>query len=111
LLPDLRLYYQAFRPGIWLFQGSQKDKPINVNTIQKAFKTSLQIAGIQKPVTPHSLRHSFATHFLENGGNLIKLKELLGHRNLHTTMIYVHLQHKDLIKAISPFDLMTEDIS
>lgn len=111
LLPDLRLYYQAFRPRIWLFPGSKKDKPINVNTIQKAFKTSLQIAGIQKPVSMHSLRHSFATHFLENGGNLIKLKELLGHRNLRTTMMYVHLQHKDLIKAISPFDHMQEDRS
>lgn len=111
LLPDLRIYYRAYRPMNWLFPGSKRAMPINVTTIQKAFKTSLQLTGIQKPVTTHSLRHSFATHFLENGGNLIKLKELLGHSDLRTTMIYIHLQHKDLLKAISPFDLMMEDIS
>jgi integrase/recombinase XerD len=111
LLPQLQDYYRIYRPQMWLFPGSNKDKPINCATIQRVFKTCKQKAGIQKPVTPHGLRHSFATHFLEDGGSLIKLQQLLGHRHLQTTMIYVHVQHSDFSKVISPFDRMKEDES
>jgi integrase/recombinase XerD len=111
LLPDLRSYWREYRPTSWLFFGRDKQRPINTGTIQRVFKTACQKAGITKPVTPHVLRHSFATHFLEEGGNLIKLQQLLGHRYLQTTLTYVHIQNRDFRKVFSPFDCMKEDTS
>jgi len=111
LVPELRDYYRTYRPQTWLFPGRDKTSPISVGTIQRVFKTCKQKAGIHKPVTPHALRHSFATHFLEEGGNLVKLQLLLGHRYLQTTMIYVHIQDRDFSKVISPLDSMKEDKS
>ena len=77
LLPDLQNYWREYRPTSWLFFGREKQRPINPCTIQRSFKTGCHKAGITKPVTPHVLRHSFATHFLEQGGNLIKLQSRL----------------------------------
>jgi integrase/recombinase XerD len=111
LLPDLRSYWREYRPTSWLFFGREKQRAINPGTIQRAFKTACQKAGITKPVTPHVLRHSFATHFLEQGGNLIKLQQLLGHRYLQTTLTYVHIQQRDFRRVFSPFDGMKEDES
>jgi len=109
LLPDLRSYWQAYRPTSWLFFGRDKQCPINAGTIQRTFKTACQQAGITKPVTPHVLRHSFATHFLEEGGNLIKLQQMLGHRYLQTTLTYVHIQNRDFRRVFSPFDCIKEE--
>jgi site-specific recombinase XerD len=109
LLPGLRSYWREYRPSSWLFFGRDKQRPINTGTIQRVFKTACQKAGIKKPVTPHALRHSFATHFLEEGGNLIKLQQLLGHRYLQTTLTYVHVQNRDFRKVFSPLDCMKED--
>ena len=111
LLPELRDYYRIQRPKHWLFPGANKDRPINPGTIQRVFRVSKEKAHIGKPATPHTLRHSFATHFLEAGGNLIKLQQLLGHRHLQTTMIYVHVQSKELSRIISPLDFMSGDRS
>jgi len=73
-------------------------------SLQRAFKTAVQQAGILKQVSVHTLRHSFATHLLENGYDIRTVQELLGHRNLQTTMIYTHVATKNISGVISPLD-------
>lgn len=101
---QLRRYYIQYRPKEWLFPGKDGECPINVSTIQRLFKKSLQKAGIRKPATVHTLRHSFATHTLEDGTDVFSLKELLGHSSLKTTFIYTHIQRKHITKLVSPLD-------
>ncbi len=74
------------------------------SSLQKAFKAALEKTGINKPATIHSLRHSFATHLLEKGYDIRTVQELLGHKNLQTTMIYTHVAKIDLMKVRSPLD-------
>jgi site-specific recombinase XerD len=107
-LKELRCYYRKYRPTTWLFPGRNNDSPIDTGTIQQIMKETKDRAGILKAATPHTLRHSFATHFLEDGGDLFHLKELLGHSSLKTTLIYIHIQRKSLKKLISPLDRMSE---
>ncbi len=72
--------------------------------LQKAFKVAVGKAGITKPASVHTLRHSFATHLLERGYDIRTIQELLGHRNLQTTMIYTHVASKNILGVISPLD-------
>ena len=102
-LEDLRMYWKRYRPRTWLFPGRQVDQPIADTSIQKAFQRAREQAGIRKEVTVHTLRHSFATHLLEQGVNLFTIKELLGHKTIKTTLIYLHLQHPGA-KIINPLD-------
>ena len=78
--------------------------PISVDTVQRSIRMAAKKAGIEKQVTPHSLRHSFATHLLEGGENIRKIQELLGHSNLSTTQIYTQVSTKELKKVQSPLD-------
>ncbi len=87
----------------WLF-SKKNGKPLSVDTIQRIIKEAAQKAGIQKEVTPHKLRHSFATHLLEAGENIRKIQELLGHSSLNTTQIYTHVSVDQLKKVVSPLD-------
>jgi integron integrase len=73
-------------------------------SLQKAFKVALGKAGIAKQASVHTLRHSFATHLLENGYDIRTIQELLGHRNLQTTMIYTHVASKNILGVRSPLD-------
>ena len=108
-LEDLREYWKRFRPRTWLFPGRHADQPIGDSSIQKAFQRAREKAGIRKEVTVHTLRHSFATHLLEQGVNLFTIKELLGHKTIKTTLIYLHLQHPGH-KIVNPLDqLLGED--
>ncbi|RME00041.1 MAG: integron integrase, partial [Calditrichaeota bacterium] len=82
---------------------------LDPSSLQKAFKTAVKNAGIAKPATVHSLRHSFATHLLEAGVDIRTVQELLGHQNLKTTMIYTHVMEKNTDTLRSPLDrLMAE---
>ena len=100
----VREYWKIYRPVHWLFVGSDPRKPISGRTIQKVFENSKTKAGINKSVTVHSLRHSFATHLLENGVGLHHIQLLLGHSSPQTTTIYLHLKRSDLVKIESPLD-------
>ena len=104
LLDELRLYWLRDRPERWLFPGRNKDKPICDTSIQKAFQQARERTGIRKEATVHTLRHSFATHLLEQGVNLFTIKELLGHKTIKTTLLYLHLQHPGDGTIVNPLD-------
>jgi integrase/recombinase XerD len=103
----LRQYWKIYRPNLWLFPGISQAKPISVRTIQSIFKTSLAAAGIAKDVSVHTLRHCFATHLLNNGASILQIKELLGHTDIQTTSMYLHLTHAQVLGLKSPLDFPT----
>jgi integrase/recombinase XerD len=103
-LDMLRMYWRACRPARYLFEGHIKGQPVSRSTIQKVFREALKRAGINKQATIHSLRHSFATHLLENGVNLKIIQSLLGHSSLRITSIYLHVTRFDPSSVKSPFD-------
>jgi integrase/recombinase XerD len=104
LLETLRRYFKQYRPEQWLFYGQTKMEPIDARTVQRVIVKAAKAAGIRKPVTTHTLRHSFATHLLDRGTNLRYVQELLGHRSIRTTMIYIHVSRQTLTKVASPLD-------
>jgi len=107
-LQILRRYWKAYRSLILDFPRPHfKDIPISYRAISFVFNQYKEKAGITKPATVHSLRHSFATHLLENGVNLHHIQLLLGHKSLETTMIYLHVQRVDLQKITSPLDVIS----
>jgi len=90
----LRSYWLVHRPQHWLFTARRKDKAIGHSTVQKAFKAALRQSGIRKNASVHSLRHSYATHLLEDGVDLRFIQMLLGHKSPNTTSIYTHLTQR-----------------
>jgi len=100
----LRHYWKLYKPEDLLFPGKIPGKPIAARNIQKVFKSAKDNAGINKPVSVHSLRHSFATHLLENNTDLRTIQVLMGHANINTTCIYLHLSTKRISSIISPLD-------
>lgn len=105
LISELRQYYKYYRPATYLFEGTIPGKPYSAASFQKIVKDAAQKAGIKKNISPHILRHSFATHMLEKGINLKHLQIILGHSAMKTTSIYLHLANpnpKDLPDLLSP---------
>ena len=100
----LRNYYTLYKPKIYLFEGQEIGKPYDNRSLQQVLKQALVKAKISKPVTLHWLRHSYATHLLENGTDLRYIQEILGHKSSKTTEIYTHVSTKSVQKIISPFD-------
>ena len=103
LLKLLRDYYRYHKPKIWLFEG-QGGGQYSATSIANIFRKALRKAKIDKHATPHTLRHSFATHLLEQGINLRYIQELLGHSSIKTTEIYTHVSSKQLSKIKNPLD-------
>jgi site-specific recombinase XerD len=99
----LREYYRACRPKKWLFEGWYGH--IHQRTIGKIVRDAARNANINKPVSPHTLRHCFATHLLEQGVSLQVIQQLLGHSSIKTTAIYTHVSSVLLDKVVSPFDV------
>jgi integrase/recombinase XerD len=104
----LREYWRRYRPVDWLFPGKPPTRPISTKAVQMVFRKTLHRAGIKKPATVHTLRHTFATDLLEAGTDLCHIQHLLGHRRPETTAIYLHLSRKDIGRIVSPLDLLME---
>jgi len=103
MLQLLRSYYKKFKPEKYLFEGAKGGK-YSPTSIANILKNSARRAGINKNVTPHMLRHSFATHLLEQGTDLRYIQELLGHNSSKTTEIYTHVSKKAIDKIKNPVD-------
>ena len=104
----LKKYLKAENPHIWLFNGKEPDGRYSVRGLSWVMRETLKKASITKEVNLHSLRHSYATHLLEQGLNIVTVKDLLGHADITTTMIYLHVAQCPLIKPHSPLDTLYE---
>jgi integrase/recombinase XerD len=104
MLELLREYYQYERPKVYLFEGQALGQPYSAKSLENVLQQAVKKAGITKKPTLHWLRHSYATHLLDNGTDLRFIQELLGHRSSKTTEIYTHVSTKSLQKIKSPFD-------
>ena len=113
LLNLLRQYYlEAGRPKKYLFTSVQTQRAVHVRSMQLVVNSAMQKAGFGSgQFTAHTLRHSFATHLLNQGNNIHVIKTLLGHSKLETTMVYLHLQHHTQLGIISPLDHLTDATS
>ena len=103
LLSLLRAYYKKYKPQDLLFEG-QKGGQYSATSVNQILKKGLNRAGIKKNLSSHNLRHSYATHLLENGTDIRVIQELLGHNNIKTTMIYTHIAKPSLLNVTSPLD-------
>lgn len=108
LLEVLRDYWRIERPKPWLFPGDGAGRHITKNAVEQACQKAQRACGIDKPVTPHSLRHAFATHLLEAGTDVRRIQLLLGHRSLATTSRYLKIATSSLCATVSPFDQLPD---
>jgi integrase/recombinase XerD len=111
LLETLRVYYRWMRPKTWLFPGTvhnwRADKPITKRVLWNAVVLAAERADLRKRVSPHLIRHSYATHLLERGADLRTIQLLLGHVNIRHTALYLHLSQKHLQAVANPLDALT----
>ena len=111
LLDALRTYYRQVRPPQpYLFQGKVAGQPVPAQGVQTALRAALKRSGVSKRITPHSLRHSFATHSLEAGTDLRVIQVLLGHANIRSTIRDVHVSTTTIAKTKSPLDAIAKQI-
>jgi site-specific recombinase XerD len=104
LLDVLRAYWMRARPGLWLFPGQDPGQHVSVRGVQAACRAARRRARIAKPITVHTLRHSFATHLLESGIDIRIIQVLLGHTDLGSTARYAQVATNLLARTTSPFD-------
>ena len=111
LLVTLRAYYRWMQPTTWLFPGTvagwRADKPITPKVLWEACVVAARRAALGKRVSPHLLRHSYATHLLEGGADLRTIQLLLGHGSLRHTVLYLHLSQRHLQAVANPLDAMS----
>jgi integrase/recombinase XerD len=107
LLELLRDWYRIARPTVWLFPGRDPLLPVTTRQLGRAFHAAVAMAGIRKRVKPHTLRHSFATHLLEQNTDVRVVQVLLGHAKLETTALYAQVATHTITKVISPLDRLT----
>lgn len=106
LLEILRHWWRTARPIQWLFPGGLPGMHIDRHTVEFACQKAHRLSGISKPVTPHSFRHAFAVHLLENGTDIRRIQLLLGHRSLSTTVKYLRIATEKVCSTTSPLDLL-----
>jgi len=106
----LRRYWRQYRPKEWLFEGQTEGTHIGLTSIRNIFLEAKKRAGITKPASPHTLRHSFATHLIERGTSLHHVQLLLGHRSPTTTTVYLHVSRMNLAQVSSPLDSIPEEL-
>lgn len=110
ILKFLREYWKQYRPTLWLFPGKIPGQPISNRAFQDAFQKARKKSGINERASIHSLRHSFATHLLEDGTDIVRIQHLMGHARIGTTTLYLHLAKSRILEVKSPLDaLLKED--
>jgi len=110
LLALLRDYWRAMRPRHWLFPGQSEDRHLDPSVLQAACRAARAAAGFRKPVTMHTLRHSFATHLFEAGNDIRTIQVLLGHGDLSTTTRYARVATTIIGTTTSPLDRLTSEM-
>ncbi len=110
MIVGLKKYLTLERPLTWLFNGKALGTPYSSKAISWVMREAVKAAGIDKDVTVHTLRHSYATHLIEDGLNIVTVKDLLGHSKIETTMIYLHIAQCPLVKAHSPLDTLYPEV-
>jgi integrase/recombinase XerD len=110
LLETLRSYWRAMRPKGWLFEGDVSGQPITRNAVALVCQKARRLAGIRKPISPHSMRHAFAVHLLESGTDVRTIQLLLGHRSLATTARYLRIATSKVCSTSSPLDLLPRPV-
>ncbi len=113
LLELLRIYWKRYRPIVWLFPGNTPERPITRGTVFTICQQAGAAAHLSKRISPHTLRHCFATHLLEDEIDLRRIQMLLGHCNLKTTARYLHVSNLAVRTTVSPLDRLpaTVDLS
>ncbi|CDX11403.1 Putative integrase/recombinase y4qK (fragment) [Mesorhizobium plurifarium] len=111
LLEILRVYWRLTKPGRWLFPRRDGRGPIHPQTLGIACRAACEFLGVEKRVTVHTLRHSFATHLLEAGTDIRIIQVLLGHRSLATTTLYAQVSTAVIGRTASPFDHLHLEIT
>ncbi|MBU1169570.1 MAG: site-specific integrase [Proteobacteria bacterium] len=109
LLKELREYWRIYKPKDWLFYSTTPENPLSKSSAQKIFSSTKKRTGITRGHGIHTLRHCFATHMLEAGYDIHRIQRMLGHKNLATTMIYLHVTRESISKIKSPLDIYMAD--
>lgn len=104
MLDMLRCYYRRYQPQDLLFPNPRTGNRLTERSLQQVFSAQRETLGFPKDATLHSLRHSFATHLLLAGTDVVAIQKLMGHESIRTTSIYLHLTHQDVLKVVSPLD-------
>ena len=108
LLGLLRIYWKSYRPTLWLFPGKPAERPITREAVFLICRQASKAAHLAKRISPHTLRHCFATHLLEDEIDLRRIQLLLGHRNLKTTARYLHVSNLAMRTTVSPLDRLPD---
>lgn len=106
MVKGLQKYIESVKPHTWLFNGTMPKSQYSPRGLSWILRNALSNTSIQKRVTLHTLRHTYATHLLEDGVNIVNIKELLGHSTIVTTMVYLHVAHCPAVKIHSPLDTL-----
>ena len=109
ILKELRSYFIMCKPKDYLFNGQKKGSQMSKGALRHALDTAVKRSGLKRKVNPHLLRYCFASHALEEGLNIKTLQHLLGHKSIHSTLIYLHVSEIPLSKAFSPLDKWEKD--
>lgn len=110
ILKGLQRYCNAYHPVEYLFNGSKRGAPLSKAGIQGAVREAVKKCGLLKGVSVHTLRHTYATHLLEFGMDIVSIKELLGHERIETTMVYLHVAKSNRINLFSPIDRLYKKV-
>ncbi|HAR20030.1 MAG TPA: integrase, partial [Cytophagales bacterium] len=102
-LDELREYFKSYKPKEYLFEGTHGGQ-YSIRSVQAVFKSAMQKAKINKKIGIHSLRHSYATHLMEQGTSINLIQQLLGHNDIKTTQIYTHVSDSNISNVKSPLD-------
>ena len=110
LVITLQAFQTLSNSSHYVFQGQYKGEPYSASSVRQVMKRAVEASGLSKKATPHTLRHSFATHLLEAGTDIRFIQALLGHSSIKTTTIYTHLTKKGKERVISPLDRLADEV-